>query len=153
MLCRLALLPNSGRRAIVSASRNAVLRQAIAAGLLFQFAVFFRLAGVRPVPHRFLGAAAADANDPLVIMRNRGNPDVRGYVLCLAQLSSELFDARALARRPIGLGAAMYRTVATIASVALDRQITKREVQRWYDQQPIRRKKRAKGRKFKAKPG
>jgi len=116
---------------------NPVARQALAAGVLFHFAVFFRLAGVRAIPVKVRSHNPHfDPADLLVVGRSRGNLDVRGYVICLAEQCRELFfdsDSRDTQR-----GVAMYRTVATIASVALDRSIKPHAVEKQYLQQRAR---------------
>jgi hypothetical protein len=110
---------------------QAVARQAVAAGLLFHFAVFFRLAPVRAIPARLLSAnPRVDEDDPIVVERERGNLDVRGYAVCLAEQCRELFGGPHTG--------AMYRTVARIASVAFDRTIAATAVREWCDRQSDR---------------
>ncbi len=125
-------------------------RQGVAAGLLFHQAVSFRLLGAQAVPRRRLDAAAMiDDNDPLVVERNRGDAEARGYVICLAETCRELFcgpdpvtgQPVTLYRTAAGnlvMSTALYTTVATIASVGLERNITARAVRQWCDQQKHR---------------
>jgi hypothetical protein len=95
-------------------------RQAIAAGLLFHYAVSFRLLGARAIPVRLLDAGlAVDVDDPLVVDRDRADAEARGYTICLLATCRDLF------------GGPMWRTVARIASVTFEREITAEAVKEW----------------------
>jgi hypothetical protein len=121
---------------------DAAVRQAVAAGLFFHFAVWFRLELVsegsdgrqvllraRSIPTRLLDKSPmVDADDPLVVERDRGDAEARGYVICLLEKCRELF------------GGPLYRSVAATASVALDRDVDldPRAVRQWLEQPRLR---------------
>jgi hypothetical protein len=131
---------------------DVVACQAVAAGLLFHFAIMFRrFGGARAIPARnwenpswVIENPYIDFDDPLVVERNRGDAEARGLAICLVEKCRELFPMATQNRsprfrkdrtpfRPDRTG--MYRTVATIASVVLERTIPARAVRQWSDTQ------------------
>ena len=74
----------------------------------------------RVAEHFEKNARDAKRRDPTLLMKSRGkNHDVRSYVRILGRETHRLF------------GATLYRTVATTASVSLERPITWQQVRNW----------------------
>src|SRR5262249_5359925 len=60
------------------------------------------------------------AVNPLIVKRDHGNLQARGYVRMLATEAHKLFGKRAL-----------YRTLARVASVAMEKEVDHEQVKKW----------------------